>query len=125
MENLIYHEDYNRVTEMLLRLGIKPKMIGFDYLRYAVILQADNEKLTLMKIYSIIAEDYDTKSYSVEKGIRNAITCAYNTGGLLSINEYYDMVIYTNDYKFTNLELITIICELINLEKRKSLASAR
>ena len=119
MDKIIYNENYNRVTEILLRLGIKPKMLGFDYLRYAVILQVENENLKLMKIYNIIATDYNTKSHSVEKGIRNAITCAYNMGGLLSINEYYDMIIYTNDSKFTNLELITIICELLNLEKTK------
>lgn len=119
MDKIIYNENYNKVTEILLRLGIKPKMLGFDYLRYAVILQAENENLKLIKIYNIIADDYNTKSHSVEKGIRNAITCAYNAGGLLSINEYYDMIIYTNDNKYTNLELITIICELIHLEKRK------
>lgn len=119
MEKIMNNENYNMITQILLKLGIKPKMLGFDYLRYAIILQVENENLKLNAIYNTIAKDFNTKSCSVERGIRNAITCAYNVGGLLSINDYYDMIIYTNDDKFTNLELIAIICEVINLARYK------
>ena len=119
MEDVIKNKNYHKITEILFNLGIKPKMLGFDYLRYAVILQTENENLKLGEIYKTIAVDFHTKPHSVERGIRNAITAAHNSGGLLSINEYYDMIIYTNGEKFTNSELIAIITEIVNLEKLK------
>ena len=116
MKNLKYNENYSKVTEILLKLGIKPKLVGFDYLRDAVLLFNDNSQYKLKDMYEIIAEKYDTKTYSVEKAIRNAITCAFNIGGLLTVNEFYDSVIYNNSEKYTNFEMITLICEIINMK---------
>lgn len=120
MENLIKNKNYHKVTEIILNLGIKPKMLGFDYLRYAVILQTANESLKLSEIYDQIATVYNTKPHSVERGIRNAITSAHNSGGLLSINDYYDNIIYNNGNKYTNSELISMIAEIVNLEILKN-----
>lgn len=120
MDNIIDDENYTRVTEILLKLGVKPKMIGFEYLRYAVIRQYEDSKRKLMDIYEEIGKIYGSKPYSVEKGIRNAINYAYSIGGLLSVNDYYDMVVYNNNERYTNLELISIICEILKLDKLKN-----
>ena len=120
MDNIINNENYARVTEILLKFGIKPKMIGFEYLRYAVIMQYQNNKRKLMDIYEEIGKIYNTKPYSVEKGIRNAINYAYSIGGLLSVNDYYDMVVYNNGERYTNLELISVICEILKLDRLKN-----
>ncbi len=116
MDKIVKDENFAKVTEILLKLGLQPKMKGFEYLRSAVLIQFSCRKGHLLEIYKKVGEMYNAKSESVEKGIRSAVKYAYDIGGLLSVNEYYGKVIYTNKKKFTNLELISIICEIVNLQ---------
>ncbi len=113
--------NYRKITEILLKLGVKPKMSGFEYLRDATVLQYENSEMKLMDIYKKVAEKHNAKPGSVEKNIRNAITAAFNVGGLLTINEFYNTVMYDNTEKYTNLELITLICEIINFYNTQNL----
>ena len=112
-----YFPDY--ITENLLFLGIMPKMSGFDYLREGIKLCfIDDDMLDHItsKLYPKIAEKFNTSSEVVERNMRNAINGAYKNGGLLNVNQYFDILIYKQDFKISNSEFISIILEKIKLD---------
>lgn len=121
MTNLDF-EKFEYCTKLLINMGITPDKLGFEYLRKAIMLAVgDNtylQKIT-KRLYPDIAKEYGVKSRDVERCIRFSIELAYNNGGLLEINNFYNAVIYKNDYKPTNSELIAIIADKIALEIRK------
>lgn len=116
-------EDYEYLTKILINMGITPDKLGFEYLRYAILLVAkDTSYLQAItkRLYPDIAKEYKVKSRDIERCIRFAIGQAYNYGGLLEINNLYGAVVYKNDYKPTNGELIGILADnLIMRAKRK------
>lgn len=121
MTNLDF-EKFEFCTKLLINMGITPDKLGFEYLRKAIMLAVEDntylQKIT-KRLYPDIAKEYGVKSRDVERCIRFSIELAYNNGGLLEINNFYNAVIYKNDYKPTNSELIAIIADKIALEIRK------
>ena len=121
MTNLDF-EKFEYCTKLLINMGITPDKLGFEYLRKAIMLAVEDntylQKIT-NRLYPDIAKEYGVKSRDVERCIRFSIELAYNNGGLLEINNFYNAVIYKNDYKPTNSELIAIIADKIALEIRK------
>ena len=111
-------ETKNCITEMLLCLKINPAIYGFDYIRKAVEFCKKDPSLIFKittELYPKVAQFYNVKPSVVERCIRKAITLSYENGGLLGINEIYNMVIYTNSYKLTNGELISLLTEKLRL----------
>ena len=121
MTNLDF-EKFEYCTKLLINMGITPDKLGFEYLRKAIMLAVEDntylQKIT-KRLYPDIAKEYGVKSRDVERCIRFSIELAYNNGGLLEINNFYNAVIYKNDYKPTNSELIAIIADKIAIEIRK------
>lgn len=111
-------EIYNEVTKMLLSFGIPTSGLGFDFLRHAVLLCYEKKEyrdnLTHV-LYPTLAKKFNTNALSVERNIRTAIENAYKLGGLLSINDYFGVIIYKNNYKPSNGELICLMVELIKI----------
>ena len=108
----------NNITEMLMSLKISPAIYGFDYIRKAVEFCKKDSKLIYnitSQLYPKVAQFYNVKPSIVERCIRKVITISYENGGLLGINEIYNMVIYTNNYKLTNGELISMLTEKLRL----------
>ena len=122
MTNKINFDKFELCTKLLINMGITPDKLGFEYLRKAILLTIDDhtylQKIT-KKLYPDIASFYGVKSRDVERCIRFSIELAYNNGGLLEINNFYNAVVYKNDYKPTNSELIAIIADKIAFEMRK------
>lgn len=113
---------YEKATNMLLELKIQPELVGFDYLRKAIVLCVEDMSLIstiTSKLYPMVGEYFNVNASIVERCIRNAIEQSYKNGGLLGINNFYDTIIYTNDYKFANSELIAIIVEKIQIDRLK------
>ena len=52
----------------------------------------------------------------IERNIRFAIEYAFGNKGLLGVNQIYGALIYTNDYRFSNSELIAILTEKIRID---------
>ncbi len=112
----------DEVTQILIELKIFPKVTGFDYLRDAIKLCLTNSNLMRNitgKLYPILAQKYKVKINVVEKSIRFAIDRSYQTGGLLSLNQFYDTIVYKNGYSYSNCELITILVEKIRLDNER------
>ena len=111
---------FTEITDIMLKLGLKPKFVGFEYIREAVEIylnkDTSEEKLTT-EIYPKLGYIHGVNSMHIERNIRIAINDAYKNNSLLSINEFYDSIVYDNSYALSNGELISIIIEIINLKK--------
>ncbi len=115
------NKQFNKVTKLMLSLMFKPHMQGFDFLRSAVLYCLDEGscKRITTQLYPEIARKYNTKPASVERNIRKCVESAYLCGGLLTLNTYFDAIVYKNDFCFSNGEMIAIMVEIINLDDQK------
>ena len=116
---MINLEDKDEITSILINLKIHPKMSGFDYIREAVSLclkEPDLLRNITTKMYPMLSEKFKVKASIIERCIRFAINSAYDSGGLLNINQFYDVIVYTNDFKYPSSELIAIITEKVRLD---------
>ena len=112
---------FNNITKVLLDLGFKPMMKGFDYLREAILIYINKDKRHIFykDIYPEIAQKYNVSSGSVERYLRIIIKDAYQSGGLLGINEYYKYVIIDDQNIITASEIVAIIAEIVEFNKAK------
>ena len=64
----------------LLKLGITPDYIGYDYLASALVMTIDDDSLlkaTTTRLYPTIAKEKQTTSANVERGIHTVIKAAW------------------------------------------------
>ncbi len=122
IEEIENNEYYDKVTKLLLSCKFQPQMLGFDYIRCAILYYLENKDRICgitTEVYPYLACAFNTKEINIERSIRKIIDKAYEAGGLLSINEYYDAIVYTNKFKFTNSEMIAVLVEIIKLDQLK------
>ena len=113
---------YNEITDMLLAFKVPPEIMGFDYLREGIFLCYHDSSLKnniTKQLYPQIAKKFSTTAETVERGMRTAVENSYNSGGLLEVNEKCGMVVYKNDFKRTNGEMMTTIVALIKLKETR------
>ena len=48
--------------------------------------------------------------------MRNALDNAYRNGGFLYLNDYFNSIVYTMDYKMTNGEFLALVVLKIKLD---------
>lgn len=102
-----------RISAELALVGIKPNVDGKIYLIEAIIIQrdyldSDNVKRVLTRmIYPRVAEKFRKKTETVERGIRNAITSAWNDMPAETLDKYYTAPINPTRGKPTNGEFIS------------------
>lgn len=114
---------FKRCTDILLNLKIQPDVLGFNYLRSAILICLDDQ--TLLEnitgaLYPHLAKLYGVKASIIERCMRDAVNTAFVKGGLLGLNNLYDKVIYKNDFRPSSTELIAIIVEKLRIEKIKN-----
>lgn len=72
-----------RVADLLVRLGIRPNLKGYQYLKTAIILcMKDREELDgiTKRLYPSVARKHGTSADKVEHAIRHAIKTAWEKG---------------------------------------------
>jgi hypothetical protein len=99
-----------RISEVMLRLGIYPHYRGYHLLKDIVL-----DYIRLGEFEGARGKIEKLREPSVEKAVRSAIKGAFNNGGLLEINEFYRKIVYFNDKQPTNLEMVAIISELVQI----------
>lgn len=114
---------FKRCTDILLNLKIQPDVLGFNFLRSAILICLDDR--TLLEnitgaLYPRLAKLYAVKASIIERCMRDAVNNAFVKGGLLGLNNLYDKVIYKNDFRPSSTELIAIIVEKLRIEKIKN-----
>ena len=114
---------FNDVTEILISLKIPPEMSGFDFLREAIIacfIDPSYQNNVTTKLYPFLAESFDTNRMHIERNMRNAIEKAQIYKGLFALNEFCDMLVYTNEKsKYSNSEIIFIVVECLKIKNMK------
>ena len=115
-----------QVTEMLHKLGIPAHMKGYLYLRDAVQMVLEDDRLLAggltKKLYPMVADKYQSSPGGVEAAIRNALTAWWERGN----RELFASMTGRNGYGKipTNSAMIAELADQIRfnaLEKRQTL----
>jgi len=109
------------ISNIFMSVGIPAHIKGYQYLREAIKLSADNPSMvnSITKVlYPAIASKHHTTSSKVERAIRHAIEVAWNRGRIDSINNYFGVRVYTNKDRPTNGEFIALIADKMALDMR-------
>lgn len=107
------------VTSYLLKLGIPVHLLGFSYLRTAIILTLeDNNVITSVTklLYPSIAKQYHSTPSRVERAIRHGIETCWNRGNLEIINDIFQYSTNSKVGRATNSEFIALLADKIRLE---------
>jgi two-component system response regulator (stage 0 sporulation protein A) len=112
-----------QVTDLLHRLGIPAHMKGYLYIRDAVQLVLEDDRLLAggltKRLYPMVAEKYQSSAGGVEAAIRNALTAWWERGN----RELYDVLTGhsgTRRAKIpTNSAMIAELADQIRLETRE------
>lgn len=99
----------NKITHLLLSLGIHSTYNGFHYLCYALELCAENEDylLTVYKnLYADVAARFHTNRNNIERCLRTVITSCWERGNRQLLIE---LAGYPLTAKPTNSEFIDIL----------------
>lgn len=103
-----------RVTNLFLTLGIPAHIKGYQYLREAVLMVAENHDVInriTKELYPGVARRFETSASKVERAMRHAIEVAWSRGRLESVNKLYGCKVFDVMDKPTNGEFISCICE--------------
>ncbi len=107
------------VSEILRQLGVSPKLNGYEYLRKAILLTANDSSLKysmVKSVYRIIADEHNTKVYSVERAMRNAIEVAWDRCDVDVVESYFGYTVDSSKGRPTNSEFISTICDYVSLQ---------
>ena len=95
---------------------------GFYYVRYAIQLVVEDFAITDLitkKLYTAIAEKFDTTYTRAERAIRHAIELAWDRGNVDEYEKLFGKSVNPNKGKPTNLEFIATIADQIRLKHGK------
>jgi len=109
------------VTRIIHEVGIPAHVKGYQYLREAIMLVADDMNYlgaVTKELYPTIAGKYDTTASRVERAIRHAIELAWDRGNLEKINRFFGYTVSSDRGKPTNSEFIAIIADKLRLENK-------
>lgn len=104
------------VTKIIWGIGIPAHIKGYRYLRSAIIMVFKNPELIdsiTKRLYPDLAKEYKTTPSRIERGIRHAITTAWNRGPTEKMLEIFSN---QKNLKTTNSQFIATISEQIRME---------
>ncbi len=96
------------ITKLIWEMGISTKLKGYVYLREAIVQAVLHPETSCGQLYKLVADQYQTKSKSIEFTIRYAIENAYDTNP----KQLQDCFPYPV-VKPSNLEVISLIADQI------------
>lgn len=109
------------VTDVIRQIGIPAHIKGYHYLRKAIILSVNDQKMlenVTKLLYPTVAKDFSTTSTRVERAIRHAIETAWNRGNIDVLTDIFGYTINANKGKPTNSEFIALITDMLQLKMK-------
>lgn len=107
MERLIV-EDW--VSDVLIKIGIKPNKQGYWLLIDSVLVAIDQNALcSTGDLYSKVASKNNLQPKNVERNIRSAVEKAFDNKTLIRINSILGIDAMDETYCMTNSELISLL----------------
>lgn len=102
----------------LLKIGIRPDLVGFNYILYAaelVVLEPDLINFLCKDLYVRVSKNFKVKNaYCIERSIRHAIDTALYTKGFSQLNNMFKSNLYPQGKRPTSGELIRLLAEYYN-----------
>ena len=113
-----------RISEIFLTIGIPPHIRGYAYLKEGIKLVV--RKPWLMnnitgELYPEVAMKFLSTPSKVERGMRHALTVAWNKNRIACINALFGIHAYGNEEKPTNSEFIALIADRLLFESKHNL----
>jgi two-component system response regulator (stage 0 sporulation protein A) len=102
------------ISRILLSIGIPANIMGYEYLREAIILCAKDNKMInniTKALYPTVAINHTTTASKVERAIRHAIETGWSRGRVEEINKMFNATVYGKNERPTNSEFIALITE--------------
>lgn len=115
INNLEATSDNNKqinIENILKKLYVNPKLLGYTYLKEAIEMCLINPNLfqeITKTLYPSIAKKYETTGTKVERAIRHAIEASWNKID----EESYSKVFFNNIEKPSNSTYIAYVCSYI------------
>ena len=106
------------ITDIIQQLGIPANIKGYQYLRYALILCAENGEMaaSITKLlYPAIAKKYDTTVICVSSAISRAIEVLWDKRNEEVLCLYFGSTILKRQGKPTNGEFIATVSDRLRL----------
>ncbi len=108
-----------KVTRILHEVGIPSHLKGFQYLKQAILMVAEDNTMinaVTKRLYPGIAAKFKTVPINVERAMRNTIAIALSRGSHESMNELLGYNIDSDTSKVTNSEFIARVADRIRLD---------
>lgn len=107
-----------KVTESLHTLGVPASILGYHYLRTAIILTVNDPDMILnitKRMYKEIASKHTTTISCVDRSIRKAIEISLDRGNVDALFSYFGYHFYNAPKRPTDSEYIAMISDDIRL----------
>ncbi len=111
----------DRVIEILNHIGMPSNLLGYQYVRCAILMALQDEKVlrsVTKGLYQEIANVYNTKASSVERAIRTAICVTWDRGNFEAQTSIFGYVIKDSKGKPTNSEFIAEIVHTVSVQSK-------
>ena len=110
------------ITKQMRELGIAANLLGYQYIREAVMLILQDKsylKQISKSLYPDIAKYFGTSSSRVERAIRHAIEVICQRGNLEKINQMFSHTVAIRKGKPSNTEFLSTFAEDVEKEMKK------
>lgn len=121
--NIKHYQLEQKVTDMILEIGIPAHIKGYQYIREGIMMAVNDENMLnyiTKLLYPTIAKKYKTTSSSVERAIRHAIDVAFHRGKMEMLENMFGYAMHCGKGKPTNSEFIALLADRIRLEKKNA-----
>lgn len=107
------------VTEAMRQIGVPAHIKGYQYLRVAIMMAAENMDLVnaiTKELYPSIAKQFNTTPSRVERAIRHAIEIAWDRADIDTLQSFFGYTVSSAKGKPTNSEFISMIADHMRLK---------
>lgn len=109
----------DKISDILLSIGIPANIIGFEILKEAIILAMEQPDLvySITKgLYPELAKRLNNTVHGVERAIRHAIDTSWNKGRIDNINAILGVHVFSKNEKPTNSEFIAMLSRKLTVK---------
>jgi len=120
MNNVVAKETMSNVeiaiTKFIQNMGIPSNLLGYRYIRTAVLLAYEDEeylRYIVKKLYVEVAKIHNTTSSKVERAIRTAVEAAWKNGNTRYLNKMFRYTINPEKGVPTNSQFLSMLVDKI------------
>lgn len=112
-------EDEKKISEILCQLCVKPKLSGYRYLVFSILLYKNNPYYRAditKRLYPAVAKEFHKSAGAVESAIRRSVSSGIRKCNSEIFRRYFGYTYDKNTDKITSGGLIALIAERIRFD---------